>query len=351
MQSIQKHSIFSASMLGALEQCPGYVPSGFSGDDAQRGTRIALTLQRLLAGDTDTPVLEGDAEAVMFGLGEFVACDELLGGAGVTLVEYHVTTSIPGVEGTLDWAMISHDGKDLIVADNKSCWGSRNSAELQLQVYAWGLLLEPRFAAVERVRLYIVELDRQTRILVGDHEAGILRATVPARVHRTIRAAAGAPQPSTWKSCDACKFCLRNVTCPRITDVLESFGRIVHLGKGTAESLTGPDVGAVLDRWRGPVKTAVGILESVEARAKQLLKQDPESVPNWNLTGGRRQQRWSEGADDVARNLLGADELHSAMTLKSPASLAANLPNLYSKLSGLVVTTKTEGSLRRGNNP
>lgn len=279
----------SASSFPRYALCPGsfllerQAPPEPESEDAASGTRIHVRL----AGDCSATLSpeEEDLVTACFDLALRTA-EEVLGGEPELFLReqrlwlHDLETLSPMCSGQFD--VFARRGKKVLIIDYKT---GRNPviAEESWQLRALVAL------AVENAMVF--HEDELTVAIVQPLDSPQVKAVAYSPKDRELarvatreivyRIASDA-DPRRIPSDAACQYCRAKAICPEASQVVERMAITVLPDGRSGEVLDGATAAAILDRCG----LAMKVIGSIQARAKAMLAEDPNSIPGWGLREG-----------------------------------------------------------------
>lgn len=319
------HAEFSPSRLVMLQQCAGFL-GGLPSAAASRGTDIHATIAAVISGELVT-VFPEDQPLVDYAR----AClDEAIRWCAEpceVLAEVRLTGQIPGTSGTADAVIINEFESRAVLIDWKTGFSARAEPSRNLQLKTYGAALVGTYG-LETIRLMVVELDKQ-HITTTTYDGGTLVAETLPEIHAVISAAKSATE-ADYRQCQACKWCVKSVTCPAIENALSESVEVVTIARAedpatVAKTLAPRDCGEFLTTWKERVEMAASILKHVEGRAVAIIEAGGE-VPGWEIGEGRKTRKWADEweAAKVLEYTFPGVEIYER-SLMSPAAIEKTL--------------------------
>lgn len=260
------------SALPKLAECPSFQSAPGTSPAAERGTKIDAALRAYLGGNEAVfgDLKSDEADAVRWAADRIKA---LSGGTSLQFCEGQCKLHIPGIKnpGTAD--VICREKRQ--VFDLKS--GSIRNYREQMAAYALALM-EDEFA--DSWTAYVVFCDQkevvELEFTLQEARAIVLRVIVAASAENPER-----------KECEYCSWCSLKDTCPVQVEKAKAALAVVEspaVTQGVFDAILSDSakLGEFLSRCADLDK----LRERAEERAKEMLAENPLSVPGWKLRRG-----------------------------------------------------------------
>jgi len=181
-----------------------------------------------------------------------------------------------------------------LIIDYKTGHGDVAPSERNLQLLALAVLLKANRPKLRKIHVAIIQIGQEVEYSTFNNKQlkegkELLINIIDLAMTPSSRRFAGEKQ---------CKWCKFKVHCP------EAMGAMITLTK--VESLTDPTRFAELLDYVGVAKK---LIPEIEKRAKEELEKNPESIPGYKITPGRRRRKITDSQE--AFNRLRADKLIS----------------------------------------
>jgi hypothetical protein len=264
------------SNLPKLAECPNYKPQKDAGPAAARGTLLDGVFRAIMQGATELSVeiTPDDFAAVQWAKQTLTL---LAGGEQILTNEEDCVLFCPGIErpGTAD-AMVP---TRRIGADLKS--GSIRNYREQMAAYALAAM-EKHFE--EEWTMFLLFCDQKE---VVEHHFTLLEAR---QVVFAVIAAASVEDPIP-SPCEYCKWCDRQTSCPVVvkpaTEALAISAQLTTEAFDFEAVLTNP---RSLSDFLNACEALDTYREKAKQHARDLLAENPNSVPGWKLKKGAQTQ-------------------------------------------------------------
>jgi Protein of unknown function (DUF2800) len=192
----------------------------------------------------------------------------------------------PVHSGQYDCAYRSGDHRRALVLDAKSLYGEIDPAEHNDQLRELVALLRFNYPALEHYSVAILAPNLAERVSIATYDQ--LEAELALRLLRLSLiegADPAAPRtPGRW-----CEHCPAQLQCEELLALLphakEALGRRIEAGE--FQLPLGEKGARLLDE----IKTVKEVIKSLEEAYKAELKTDPDCLPGWQLSNGRK-LRW-----------------------------------------------------------
>lgn len=280
------------SELARVKACPGSVAMcrglgdvlDVKAPEAEYGTRIHDLIARICyeddLGQADKAEIEFArtyADAAVKEIDGFLQRD-----VDKRYWETPIEDASVGLKGTPDLYAVNSSKTTAILVDYKTGWLEQASADRNMQLRGYAVLVSKLFPKLELLRVVLIE--RNLKITRADYfKADLIKAvaevtTILGEALKDGHRIAG----------DHCRYCKANSDCPEAATYSMALAPVVvgQVTKANAKTIAGnlsvQDISTFLSRWG----VAQKIAEAIKERAKEMAKNGAE-VP-WSLKPGAK---------------------------------------------------------------